>query len=248
MLNRNAYLLSEVKLDLPLAEAGSRRAIEMLETASTQVRLQEAKDKTFSDSDLLAAAWDTLGWILFKEGKAAEAEPYIRASWFNRPDVVVGDHLAQVMEALRKPSEALTIDDLALGSDDAANHPDESAEVKRNIERLRQTVANVSTGNSTEILQDLRTFQIAKPVDVKGSGIFRITIAGNGIEENDLVKGPAEIRTLGAELNKLKLPGALPPGSQARLFHDGTLNCSSGTSTCEFLLVPRSDLNAEGAQ
>jgi tetratricopeptide (TPR) repeat protein len=238
ILNTNAYLLSQMKLELPLAEASSRRAIEILETTSTQVTLQEANDKNFGQTNLLAATWDTLGWILFQQGKPERAEPYIRASWFNRVDVVVGNHLAQVLEALGKPSEALTINELALANDSAVAKTEESAEVKRNIERLRQAGASSSAGDAKQTLQGPGGFGIAKSGDVQGSGTFRVSIAGNGIEENDLVNGPAELRIFGAELNKLKMPGALPPGSKARLFHDGILNCSIGMSTCEFLLVP----------
>jgi tetratricopeptide (TPR) repeat protein len=248
LLNNEAYLLSEMKLELPLAEASSRRTIKMLETASTQVTLQDAKEKAFSQTNLLAAAWDTLGWILFREGRPAEAEPYIRAAWFNHADVVVGDHLAQVLEALHKPSEALTINEQALGSDGVDSHPEENAEVRRNIERLRQAATNASAEEAKKTLQDMRTFRIAKPADVTGSGIFRVAIADKGVEENNLVNGPSEMRTLGTELNKLRMPGALPPGSQARLFHDGTLTCSLGNSTCEFQLLSHSGLAAEGVR
>jgi len=248
LLNNETYLLSEMKLELPLAEATSRRAIKMLETASTQVTLQAAKDKAFSQTNLLAAAWDTLGWILFQEGRPAEAEPYIRAAWFNRADVVIGDHLAQVLEALKKPSEALTIDEQAAKSDGVDSHPEENAEVNRNIERLRQTTTSASVEEAMKALQDMRTFRIAKPADVTGSSIFRVAIAYKGVEENNLVKGPSEMRNLSTELNQLRMPSALPPGSQARLFHDATLTCSSGTSTCEFQLMSQSSLAAEGVR
>jgi uncharacterized protein HemY len=124
-LDSAAYLLSEMKLELPLAEESSRRAIQILESASKQVSVREARDKDFSQTNLIATAWDTLGWVFFREGKSVEAELYIRASWFNRQDIVVGDHLAQVLEALQKPSEALTVDEVAIESDGAVNHPRE---------------------------------------------------------------------------------------------------------------------------
>jgi predicted Zn-dependent protease len=247
MLNSGAYLLSEMNLELPMAEAGSRRAIEVLETASAQVTLDKVNDTTFAQTALLTAAWDTLGWILFREGKPEKAEPYIQAAWFNRRDVVVGDHYAQVLEALRKPSEALTINEAALECDGATNHPEESAELKRNIERLRQAETNRPMGEATQILQDMWTFRIAKPADVNGSGVFRIVIVNGGIEDNDLMKGPSEMRELGPELKQLKMPGALPPNSRAHLFHDGTLNCPPGTNTCEFSLAQRSGVAAEEA-
>jgi hypothetical protein len=61
-------------------------------------------------------------------------------------------------------------------------------------------------------------------------------IAGNGLKENYLVDGSSEISTLGLELNQLKMPGAIPPGSRAHLFRDGSLHCSSGKDKCEFVL------------
>lgn len=248
IMNSAAYLLSEMKLELPLAEVSSRHAIAILETDTTQVTIQKANDSNFSQTNLLAAAWDTLGWILFKQGKPSEAEPYIRASWLNSANIVVGDHYAQVMEALQKPAEALAIDEMALESDGTVDNSLEDAEVKRNIARLNQLGAKTSIGNARQHLQDMRSFRITKPSDVEGSGTFRVAIVDNGIEDNDLVNGPPEMRTLSAELDKLKIPGALPPGSKARLFHDGTLKCSSGTSTCDFLLVPHSALASDGAQ
>jgi hypothetical protein len=51
------------------------------------LRFMHAKDH-FSDT--------LLGWILFQEGKPAEAEPYLRAAWFTHADVAVGDHISQI--------------------------------------------------------------------------------------------------------------------------------------------------------
>jgi predicted Zn-dependent protease/transglutaminase-like putative cysteine protease len=238
VLNTSAYLLSNIKLELPLAEASSRHSIEILESSLAAVNLQQVNDKDFGRTDLLAASWDTLGWILFQQGKPAEAEPYIRASWLNRADVIVGDHLAQVVEALGKRSEALTINELALVSDGAVTNTEESVEVKRNQERLRRAGITSTVRDAAQALQQMRTFHIAKPVGASGSGTFQLVIADDRIDESDLVKGPPELRAFSAKLNQLKVPGALPAGSKAHLFHDGILYCSSGTSACEFVLAP----------
>jgi hypothetical protein len=58
-INSGAYLLSEMNLELPLAEANSRRAIEMMETASAKLRLQDAGDTSFFQTDVLVFAWNT---------------------------------------------------------------------------------------------------------------------------------------------------------------------------------------------
>jgi hypothetical protein len=220
-----------------VAEAASRRAVQMLETGSSQVTLQQAHDTNFLQTNLLTAAWDTLGWVFFQEGKPVEAEPYIRAAWFARANVVVGDHLAQVLEALQKSSEALTTNQLALASAGSNNNSEEYAEVKRNMERLQRAGATSTVQDAAKTLRDMRTFRIEKPAAIAGSGTFWVLIAGNGLKENYLVDGSSEMSTLGLELNRLKMPDALPPGSRAHLFHDGALNCSSGTDSCEFVLV-----------
>jgi tetratricopeptide (TPR) repeat protein len=237
VLNTNAYLLSEMKLELPLAEATSRRAIATLENALAEVSLQESNDRSYIQTNLLVATWDTLGWTLFQQGKPAEAEPYIRASWVNAANVVVGNHLGQVLEAVGKPSQALTINELALAADGAATNTEEVNEIKKNVERLRQAGAQSSARDATQALQQMRTFHVPKPVATTGSGTFRITIANDHIEGNDLLKGPAELRSFSERLNQLKVPDAMPQGSRARLFRDGVLFCSSGTSACEFVLV-----------
>jgi hypothetical protein len=207
----------------------------MLETASSLVTLQQAQETNFRQTNLLAATWDTLGWILFQEGKPSEAEPYIRAAWFSRADVAVGDHLSQVLEALQKKPEALTAAQLALASAGSDNNGEECAAIRKNIERLQRDGATAQAATGT--LQDLRTFRIQRPAATEGSGSFWVLIAGNGLRENHLVEGSSEMSTLGMELNRLKMPDALPPGSKAHLFRDGNLHCSSGTDNCEFVLV-----------
>ena len=95
ILNGSSYTLSELKVDLPFAEQGARQAIDLLEKASSQRSLAEVNSKAFAEASLLTATWDTLGWILFEEGKPKDAEPYIAAAWFNEPNVTVGGHLGR---------------------------------------------------------------------------------------------------------------------------------------------------------
>lgn len=243
-INSGAYLLSEMNLELPLAEANSRRAIEMMETASAKVSLQDAGDTSFFQSDVLVFAWNTLGWILFQEGKPAEAEPYLQAAWFNWTDMAMGNKLAQVLEAEGKPSDALTVNQLALATEDMTGNTDNRAEIKRNIERLQKAGASNTLVDAKQTLDRMHTFPIAKTADIDGSGAFKMLIAGGRIEEIALVDGPPEMRTLTAELNQLKLPDVLPPGSKAHLFRGGDLYCASGSKTCQLRLLPRVNVSA----
>ncbi len=247
IINDASYELAQTRLDLPLAEKNSRHSVELSEAASAAVTLQEANSNAFRRTDLLIASWDTLGWILFEEGKPAEAEPYLQTAWFHRPDVVIGNHLAQVLEAEGKPSEALTVDELALASDSKDNGA--RTEIAANVERLRKADARSSGDNAIQTLQKMRTFHVERPKGVTGSAIVRIQLSDGGIKDCTQVSGDESVRAVTAKLTSLKMPGNIvPPGSQARLIRDAVLNCSSLFSICDLVLMPRSGLAQEGAQ
>jgi tetratricopeptide (TPR) repeat protein len=238
-INSGAYLLSEMNLELPLAEVNSRRAIRMMEADSARVTLHDTNDMPFFDTDVLAFAWNTLGWVLYQEGKPAEAEPYLRAAWFSRTDMAVANKLAQVLEAQDMKADALAMNQVALVAADASGDVDNVAAVRRNIERLRQAGVTTSLGDPHQALEAIHTFSIANSGALEGSAAFKISIAGDHIEQAILVEGPAGFETLIPQLSKVNLPGAVPPDSKARLFRGGDLYCASTTSPCELRLIPR---------
>ena len=83
VLNDAGYVLAETGLDLPYAEEVSRKSINVLEAKTAAITPAEVNSNAFAQSRLLIAAWDTLGWILFREGKLEQAEPLIIAGWRN---------------------------------------------------------------------------------------------------------------------------------------------------------------------
>jgi hypothetical protein len=158
--------------------------------------------------------------------------------------MAMGNKLAQVLEAEGKPSDALAMNQLALATEDMTGNTDNRAEIKRNIERLQKTGAPTTLVDARQALDRMHTFPIAKTADFDGSGAFKMVIAGGRIEENALVEGSPEMRTLTAVPNQLKLPDVLPPGSKAHLFRGGDLYCASGSSTCQLRLFPRVNVSA----
>lgn len=246
LINSNAYILSETKLELPLAESSSRKSVRMLEDATAACMIDAVNAQSFRDSDTLVAAWDTLGYILVLQRKAADAEVYIGAAWFSQPLLAVGNHLAQVRELQDRPSDALTLNELALATDGAANGKDDYAEVQRNIERLKKAGAKSSAGNAKNMLQEQRTFHVKRPAEVKGYAVFRMQLAGGGVYASMLTSGEAALKPMTTELNKLKMPGAVPAGSSARILRDAVVSCSAGDVECLVVFMPQSGLGFEG--
>ena len=105
LLNDAAYVLAETGLDLPYAEEASRRSIHDLEEKSAAISTAEVNSHAFAQANLLIASWDTLGWILFREGKLDEAKPLVLAGWRNALMPEGGDHLGQIYEAMGKKEQ-----------------------------------------------------------------------------------------------------------------------------------------------
>ena len=129
LMNNAVYILSETGHELAYAETMSRKSVDMLEEKSAVITATEANSKAFGNANMLIAAWDTLGWILFQEGKLEDAQPFIAAAWRDSLHAEVGDHLGQVEEAMQKKDEACATYHLAEAAEDSTTPPD----VKKHI-------------------------------------------------------------------------------------------------------------------
>ncbi len=248
VLNDNSYLLAQTGNDFELAEKNARRSIDLREAETARIAVVEANTAAFFASRNLIAAYDTLAYILLKQGKAAQAETYQQAAWFGQPGITVGDHLALIQEAMGHRDEALATNELALATDSAANNKEDYAETQGSVDRLRKAGAHSNVASASSALQEQRTFKVHRLPDAKGWGTFRVQVGAGGIVDSDLVSGSPAIKPMTAEVNKVKIATGVPPGSKAKLLRDGVLSCSAGQPTCDFVLMPNSGLEVEGVR
>jgi transglutaminase-like putative cysteine protease/tetratricopeptide (TPR) repeat protein len=104
ILNDTAYVLAVTSLDLPLAEKSSRDALDKYAEETNSVTLDADSQSFRSQRIQIAATWDTLGWVLFREGKFAEAEGYLRAAWISGQNPETSKHLTELASSQgRKP-------------------------------------------------------------------------------------------------------------------------------------------------
>src|SRR5258708_6222755 len=115
-VNDATDVLAEIDRELPYAEEASRKGTAALEARTGAIGPSEANSSACAQANLLFASWDTLGWILFREGKFEQAEPLLLAGWRNSLVAHRGNHLAQLYEAMGKRQEALAIYRLAAAS------------------------------------------------------------------------------------------------------------------------------------
>ena len=165
-LNNAAYELANNSLDLPLAETASRRSLSLLDQASNN---GETGPNALLRAELITSAWDTYGWILYRDNKVAEAEPWIRAAWRNGYGAEPGYHLAILLENQNHLSEALNQLELASkgerGSDPDAVQKLIDAETAKLSKSAHPTLKN----DPAMELQRQRTYKL--PAYVKPTGI-----------------------------------------------------------------------------
>lgn len=240
VLNNAAYLLSETGRNLSVAEDASRRSIAKLEADSAGITADQANSRSFAQANLLIASWDTLGWILYQEGKFDEAKPLLSAAWHASLSAEGGSHLAQLYEATGDKKEALATWNFAAAALGKNDTPELRQQIHDGVRRLSRTVQPPTKGS----LQDLRTWTISRPAGVSGWGTWRLEITTSGVIEARQMTGEKAITGVDPEIVAMKFPELIPSGSKAHLLRSAVVSCSMG-KTCQVVLVPDGGLQTE---
>lgn len=242
MMNDSAYELADGGEDLAIADSTTRKALEMMGEESRTWTLDENPQTLLAKSRLIAATWDTMGWILYREGKLEEAEGYLKAAWRNSPSATVGGHLGELAAARGNKDEALMNFELAvatipqydmLGAKKAPGA--EEKKLQSQVDALRKTGAKSVIHDAPGKLQELRTIPLGEAKGMDGTAEYRLLLSSGKIARAEKI-GTKEIKEGENRLKEISLPDLWPPESQAKLVRNGMLNCHS--KVCELVLEP----------
>lgn len=242
VMNDAAYELANARQHLPEAEAASRKALEKLETESSAWTLDEDPGLLNGQSSLIAATWDTLGWALFREGKTAEAESFLRAAWRNRQTGETGEHFGEVEAVLGHKDEALRIYELALATFPISDlmgvrlqAGKAQQDINERINALKKAGAKSSVSDPHEGLIQVRTIQLGAANGVSGAAEYRLLIGRDGVVK----AAPVEQKELEGAADRIKggkFEELFPSDSKVRLARRGVVNCHA--AVCELVLEP----------
>jgi len=104
--NNAAYTLAEANAYLDRASAWAESAVAGHGAKLRAVTPDAAGADEVASTRALAGAWDTLGWIRFRQGRLLDAERYVVASEQLAPSSVTSDHLGQILERAGRKEEA----------------------------------------------------------------------------------------------------------------------------------------------
>jgi tetratricopeptide (TPR) repeat protein len=236
-LNNAAYAIADASLDLTLAEKSSRRSLDLLDQASNN---GETGPNALRRANLLVDSWDTLGWILFREGNLTAADTWVRAAWRNGNAAEPGYHLALLLEKENHPEAALTQLQLAATGErgtDAANVQKLIADKQAELLKAGSTIP---TKDAKVELQNQRTYTLPntkiKPTG-EGWATVELAITAQGTTTVRIVQGDDSLQPLTEAIQHLNLDLNLPTETHATLIRRGVLSCHSAT-TCQLVLIP----------
>jgi tetratricopeptide (TPR) repeat protein len=241
MMNDAAYELAKAGLDLPLAESATRDALDRATAESKTWTLHEDAQNALAKSRLIASMWDTVGWILYRQGKAAEAEGYIQPAWLNREIAEIGSHLAQIEQDRGNADEALRLWELSLAAFPSYLRPSvrrtpgaTQAEMTSHIEALRKAGAKEPADDADDTLARLRTVSLGSSGGFTGSAEYRLLL-GEGRVLDFEKTGDKEVPLVREKLDAAQLAAYWPKGSESRLVRSASVNCHAGICELVFL-------------
>ena len=110
-INDIAYILAEAGTHLPEASAAQAKILVTSEAATAAWKISDDLQPMMPRQIGLAAQWDTMAWILFRQGKFAEALPYADAARRTNGNKDDRDHFAAIASALHNPIASATVHD-----------------------------------------------------------------------------------------------------------------------------------------
>jgi tetratricopeptide (TPR) repeat protein len=243
--NDVAYEFAQSKVQLEKAQQYAESAVT---TTATELRNVELNDISSDDLDLvslLAAYWDTLGWVYYQKGDIAAAEKYVRAAWVLVQHSEVGVHLAEIAEKAGKKDEAIRLYSMAAVAD--APVP----EALEGLTRLGKTknddlIAKATTA-STE-LQTIRFPSEQKNLKAKEAEFYVALVPGPSgnaqVSEVKFIKGDEQLKSLSSALKSASFNLTFPDNTNTKIVRRGTLSCDARTGQCSFVMISPDDISS----
>jgi tetratricopeptide (TPR) repeat protein len=185
--NDSAYEMSNADLNLPLALNYATKAVRRVEEESQKTELTDLRMEDLQRVQIVAAYWDTLGWVNERMSNLEEAEQYLRASWKLTQDGVVGGHLCHLYTRTHRTALAIQMCRMAIyrmpmtEQRDLSQFQVEMAAAQENLNNLtgKEAKSRSSVDASGEVIRE-REFKLPRFLQGTESAEFFVLLASDG--------------------------------------------------------------------
>jgi tetratricopeptide (TPR) repeat protein len=235
--NDIAYALADKNVKLDRAEQYAQSSVNTTQSYLLNMPAEQVVKAGPLMTSSLAAAWDTLGWVYYKEGKQKEAETFISAAWDQDQHSEVAEHLAVFAEKRNDKKAAADYYAMALAGDRPVNRYREKLATLAGLKKDSDIEARVNSAKSA--LEAQRKLKVAN-AGWNGKAEFVLTFtASKKASDAQWKAGSDDMKPAAKALTALQYPITLPNG-EVRVFRRVLLNCEKG-SDCSVLLYQADD-------
>jgi tetratricopeptide (TPR) repeat protein len=232
--NGVAYEMALDKIELSQAQKYAESAISLTVEHLKELSLENLSNEDAQLPATLAAYWDTLGWIHFRQEQTTDAEKYVNSAWQLRSIGEIGDHLAQIYEKENRKQDAIQLYAMALAS------PGPMPEIKPRLVNLLGSESSLSrvTEGALEKLTQSHTIKLKNSHEADGIAEFWILLTpGPKVADVKFISGDESLRPFASDLQAAPFTNSFPDATEVKLPRRGKLTCSRSTALCSFLLM-----------
>ena len=253
--NDVSYDMAGANLNLPEAERWAIQAVDAEQARTAKITLASLSKDDLRQMPTLAAYWDTLGWVYFREGKLHEARKYEAASFALDQQAVVVDHMGQIDAKLGQRSKAIREEAAAVSLSwqfKPLNRPtlppkfNEKFDLKASdatgrLSRLAKTRAafNSALGEAADSVSASRTFNISRKGLHDGTADFYVLLSpGETKAQVKFISGTPGLRAAAHRLAAVNYYLLFPGKEPVKVVRRGALSCSKESPSCDFVFYP----------
>jgi len=252
-LNSVGYALADANLALDTAEDYLLRALKLVEAAS--VKPDTSEPERLASTRALAAIWDSVGWLYFRQGKDDQALAFLRAAWLLSQEATIGDHLGQLYERQGKKSDAAHLYRLAyasLTSQTGISGDVDKQTIRDHYQRVMGKNSDPALLSTTrkpdgtftpmpgEELSRMRSLKVSTTASASSHGLFSMVLSPGKMDSVKFISGEEGLQTMLDHLSVAKIPVEFPDAGPVSMTRHGVLSCSKGLGCDLVLLLPDS--------
>lgn len=235
--NDIAYALADKDVKLDLAEQYAQSSVNTTQSYLLNLPGEQVVKVGPLMTSSLAAAWDTLGWVYYKEGKQKEAEVFIRAAWDQDQHSEIAEHLAVFAEKRNDKKTAAEYYAMALAGDRPVARYREKLMSLAALKKDADVDARIAQAKASMIAE--RTLKVPN-AGWSGKAEFVLTFSSSKHASDAQWKAGAEsLKPAAKALTALTYPMTLPAGDW-HVFRRVLVSCEKG-SACSVLLYRAED-------
>jgi tetratricopeptide (TPR) repeat protein/transglutaminase-like putative cysteine protease len=234
--NEAGWYLADNNLHLPDAFRFANLAVTGEEEATSKIDLDKLSMDDLSHMGNLAAFWDTLGWVYYRQGDLLKAEKLIGSAWYLMQSESIGSHLADIYEKEGKKTAAANQRAMV-----SSLEPTSAFQPPVLLKRRRGVAASTlsASGSAMEEISQMRRIKLGPLSQKTGSAEFFVMIgAGSKVIAVKFIKGDEFLRPLEKSLATAKFKEPIPDDGPTRVVRRGVLVCQSYGLGCDFTVFP----------